>query len=255
MCVLSTLSAAILFITPFALPPADAFDANRRLEAVLREWSKANRETKSFHATVKFTTLDKTFQQIEVRHVEVSVRKPDLVRRDVKDDKAKLIEIWLQLGDTWHWYNSVPRHHTVFPPLMELPTLAKSVGWAWLSDLIAATARVDNWVYVELPVEEVRQHCSIHLVKEDQWWTYLQVEPKPSDTLRAHFRHMRVVLNRKTRLVRQIWLEQPNGTEMRWDFERLETDVRPPITVDSLSRDLPQGWELRELTKFKDLPK
>ena len=62
-------------------------------------------------------------------------------------------------------------------------------------------------------------------------------------TIRLHLKRMRVVLSRDGYWGRQLWLEHGNGNEVTLDFERPDTDPRPPITPESIREGLPKGWK------------
>jgi hypothetical protein len=54
---------------------------------------------------------------------------------------------------------------------------------------------------------------------------------------------MEVVLNQKTHLVRQVRWLIANGNRMILDFDKVEINPTPPITWESISKDLPKGWQ------------
>jgi hypothetical protein len=95
-----------------------------------------------------------------------------------------------------------------------------------------------------MKAQDARARYDMKLVKEDQWYAYLDVLPRtPQD--RADFQRARVVLNRTNFLPRQLWFEKSNGDEVTWDLPRLD----PGVPVDRREFDppgVPQGWRVLE---------
>ena len=95
-----------------------------------------------------------------------------------------------------------------------------------------------------MKAQDARARYDMKLVKEDQWYAYLDVLPRtPPD--RADFQRARVVLNRTNFLPRQLWFEKSNGDEVTWDLPRLD----PGAPVDRREFDppsVPQGWRVLE---------
>jgi hypothetical protein len=56
------------------------------------------------------------------------------------------------------------------------------------------------------------------------------------------FQQVELVLNQKTHLVCQVRYSMPNGNRMILDFEKMEINPTPPITWESISKDLPH-WD------------
>ena len=55
-----------------------------------------------------------------------------------------------------------------------------------------------------------KERFGLTLAKEDEHYVYVDVTPKKAED-RVEFQRARLVLDRKTFLPRQVWLEQPNG--------------------------------------------
>lgn len=90
--------------------------------------------------------------------------------------------------------------------------------------------------------EDTMKRYDLRIAMEDQWYIYLDILPRnPSD--KADFQRARVVLNRATFIPRQLWFEQPNGSEVTWDIPKVETNTRIERTEFDPPR-APQGWKM-----------
>jgi hypothetical protein len=77
-----------------------------------------------------------------------------------------------------------------------------------------------------MKANEARRRYEMTLLKapNDRWYDYILIKPKrPAD--RWWFSKARLVLNKKTHLIRQLWFERGNGIEMTWDFTRMRTQI------------------------------
>jgi TIGR03009 family protein len=88
---------------------------------------------------------------------------------------------------------------------------------------------------------QLRRRCTVRLVKEDQYYVYLDLLPR-SRAGKDGLCRGRLVLARETGLPRQVWLEYP-GREVIWDLHQAREG-------EELDRDLfaapvaPSGWKL-----------
>ena len=82
----------------------------------------------------------------------------------------------------------------------------------------------------------------LRLKKEDKYWAYIQLEPKAKE-IRAELRDMEIVLDQKTHFVRQYRLVHTNGNRTIMDFQKIEINPIPPITLESISKGLPKGFK------------
>jgi len=81
---------------------------------------------------------------------------------------------------------------------------------------------------------------NVSLAKEDRWYLYLDVRPKkPEDS--ADFQRMRIVLNRESHTLRQLWIEQ-TGNQVTIDYQPTRT-APENLTREAILRGLPRGWK------------
>jgi len=235
-------------------PPADS-----RLETLLKDWDKANQDIRELHFTIKFTTdetdpnqrmhqllkdgqglKDNTFRQ-----GEGFFKKPKLGRVDWKDEKGNLSELFIWNDNAYERYDFEKKEKLVFP----VPADNTRENFNWLGRcLLHFVGERIKWIFFDLPAAELKARFEITLSKEDATWAYLQLKPlKPDD--KANFRELRIVLNQKTHLLRQICLYDVIGNRTIWDFENIEVNPTPPITLESISKNLPKGFREGHLPK------
>jgi len=95
--------------------------------------------------------------------------------------------------------------------------------------------------------EEAKGRYTLTMVKEDNWYVYVDVLPKnPAD--KADFSQARLVLNKDSFLPRQLWFKNVNGGEVTWDIPRLQSGVAIDRRVFDMPA-IPAGWKLVPITR------
>jgi outer membrane lipoprotein-sorting protein len=219
-----------------------------RLEEVLRAWARANQKLRSARYQFTVTETDKVFKKQVVSEAQALLRKPDLLRIDLRA-KGKPTETILLADKEVRWYDFARRTEYIYgePPERQFLGPDREIR-SWWELLERALSRRDAffawdyWVITGFPVRELRPRFDVRLAKEDQWYVYLELAPTRAGD-RASFRRMRVVLLRDSYRVRQIWLRHANGNETTYDFLRVEVDPRPPLTREALRVSRPKRWE------------
>lgn len=89
---------------------------------------------------------------------------------------------------------------------------------------------------------EARERYDLRLVKEDQWYVYVEILPR-TNADKAEFQKARLVLNKDNYLPRQFWFEQPNGDEVTWDIGP-HVDTNPKLNRRDFEPTTPQGWKM-----------
>jgi hypothetical protein len=229
---------------PFMAAPPDAkAEADARLDAVLREWAKASDAVHEAHFTIRISERDSITEEKSTSSMEVSVRKPDLMRVDYKSQKS---------GPAWFIYkdrtvrllssgDKKDRFYTLsdefgFPenPGRHSDDFLSSIGGGFLEQVC--------WIAYGLPVGDLKSRFDLRLSKEDDNYIYIEIEPRHKDGWMPDNR-MQVVLNRKTYKIRRLWVKQPNSTETTCDYERPKEDSAGSITPESVLKGLPEDYE------------
>jgi outer membrane lipoprotein-sorting protein len=228
MAVLLAMTAILLSLAPAA---ENKSESDARLETLLQEWKKADHQIRELHSTFTVTTEDRILKDRTTSRGEAFFKKPDLARIDFKDQEGKLPQIWLYKGKTLRLYNFTNQIEEVGP-------IDLDASQDWLTKWMASTFKLARWAFPAAPFDEAQKRFHFHLNKEDKYWAYIQLEPRnPKDFV--DFKEMEVVLNQKTHLVRQIRYST-SGHRMILDFDKIEINPTPPITWESISKDLPK---------------
>jgi TIGR03009 family protein len=218
---------------------APAFDPARNpLDAMLQQWEWKLQGVQTLEATCTRTTVDKTFKTTEVFEGTAKYMKPNLALLDMhKKNQPEVFEKYVSTGT--FLYEFRPQSKTIY--VHELPP-AKPGQVAddnFLSFLFGIKAEEAKRRY-ELKVEPGKE--------QDPHYHYILIWPKlPAD--KADFQRARLVLLKQTFLPRELWFEQPNGNEIKWDIPRIESDGRTVSRNDFNQPATPQGWKVERAPK------
>jgi TIGR03009 family protein len=221
-------------------PAAPVLDPSRnRLDALLIRWEQEMRSVNSVVAQCTRTSLDKAFQMTEVFEGTAKYMKPNLAMLEMqKRGKADAFEKYICTGTFLYEYvpqNKVIRVHELPPPKP-----GQVADDNFLSFLFGMKA------------EEARRRYDLRLVKEDQWYVYIEILPRlPAD--KSDFQRARLVLNNQSFLPRELWFEQPNGNEVKWDIPKVESGVALNRN-DFTSPNVPPGWNMARVPRPNDVP-
>jgi TIGR03009 family protein len=209
-----------------------------RLDMVLRDWERASNAVRQMRYTVQRTEADFVHGTKTVSLGEVFIKKPSLLRVDQKDEKGEVTEVILCKGKELHIYDFTRKFEHVFeiPPK---PGVSEKGG-----DFLGIGAWIHEWVWwihVGLPLRDLKSRFSMRVDREDDSWSCLEIRPR-SRADQGNFLLMQVLLDKKTRWVRRIWIESLNRNTTTWDFQMPTLDPNPPITAESISKDLPRNW-------------
>lgn len=220
-----------------AAPETDA-----RLQAVLRDWDKANNAIRDAHYQFRWTSNDPTFQETTTFQGEAFVKKPDLLRLNWKDDKGRFSFILYYTGKTARLFDFAKQTEAVYPIPAGYPDSEVKLG-GFIGAMAEIVQERVQWMYGGFPVEQLQKRYRLRVAREDDYYVYVRGESPPQ---RGWFSNARgrfeVVLDRETHRVRRVWFEAPNKQTTVWDFQKVETNVTPPITPEALGKDLPRGW-------------
>ncbi len=211
-----------------AQPAQPAAPGGERLDALLHRWEKEMQSVQTLTVDMVRTTKDKVWQTDEVFAGKARYMKPNLAVLEMqKKDNPQVYEKFLCTGT--FLYQWVPGSKIV--NMFELPP--PQPGQQAQNDFLS--------FFFGMKAEEAKQRYDLKLVKEDQWYVYIEVLPKlPAD--KADFAKARLVLNQNTFLPRQVWFEQTNGNEVMWDLPKAERDVQVDRNEFAPPTQLPAGW-------------
>jgi len=76
------------------------------------------------------------------------------------------------------------------------------------------------------------------------WYQYIEVLPRSKQD-QAEFTRARLVLTLKTGMPRQLWFQEPNGTEVTWDFANIYPNVQVDPNEFNRPTTLEAGWQFQ----------
>jgi len=219
-------------------PQQPALDpVNNKLDAILVNWEKAMSGINSLHTKVTRTAIDKVLVTTEVYVGEAKYlksNKASLWLRNQDPKKQQDFERLVCNGQVaYKWEPSQKEIH-----IHELPRPKQGQ----VSD--------DNFVSMLFGMKavEAKRRYALQLLPpppNDTYYHYIQVLPRdPQD--KAEFTRARLVLMTSTNLPREIWFEQPNGNETKWEFTKLATNIA--LDPREFAQPVPEpGWQLKRV--------
>jgi len=221
-------------------PPA-APAADPKLDQMLQRWEKEMSSITSLSADLTRSTVDKVWGGNDVFVGKAKYVKPNFALLEVqKKDAPAVYEKFLCTGTFLYQYVPASKVINVFQLPQPQPG-QPAVNNDFLS------------FFFGMKATEAKLRYDLKLVKEDQWYYYLEVQPKLA-TDKADFSRARLVLNVTTMLPREVWFEQPNGNEVKWDLPKVERDVKIDRAEFAPPVQLPAGWNLVRVPRAETSP-
>jgi hypothetical protein len=106
-------------------------------------------------------------------------------------------------------------------------------------------------LFAGMPIPALKERFRLRFRrKPDEHYFYIEARPRNSEDL-VSFTVLRVAIVKTTHLPRTVIVQEPNGDRIQWDFPQFETNIKPPVTVESVTQNLPQGC--KEILNGKQL--
>jgi TIGR03009 family protein len=210
-----------------------------RSEELLKGWNKANEDARQIHYAIQLTIEDKVLNQKTIRQGEGFVKKPNQARVNWKDEKGNLKQVYLCIDQHYEIYDFEKKEKL----LLRVPSENAKEGLLsnWLVQRIVSGLKQNfEWMFLGLPEAELKKRFEISLLKEDDNWAYLQLSPL-TDSDQPYFRKLRIVLNQKTHLIRQMCVFD-NTSLMTFDFQNIEVNSSS-VSLESFTKDLPKNFK------------
>ena len=212
-------------------PQAPAED----LDQVLRAWEKAMTDLKSFSCVIERKSFDKPLQERDeytgyAKYVKLNNKK-DGIRACYKLHKVKNPDIYDKYVYTGtDVYEYAPANNVVRVHKMPNGNQAGLPQENIFSVLFGMGA------------EHVKAHCKMELDPEapKDGYHYILIRPKPDSG--GDFTLARLALYRSNHLPAQFWYIVPNGSDMTWNFTKLQ--INEPIPPRFFHPEVPEGWRV-----------
>jgi TIGR03009 family protein len=251
---LPLVSAVVLagsFCSLQAAPPEPA--PNARVDTVLHAWEEKGHSIREVRCAFECVKTDAVFGSKEISRGRIWYVNPDLFRLDWLDRKDQPEWALYVAGGVVHFYEfaaqretTIPRSFT--PDYQQLGWLGKLAYRCFWGLITQPNREPSHPIYWCIPVEQIKDRFDVRLVKEDANWVCLELEPKKRKDQR-HVQLVQVVLDKRTSLVQIVQITDAIGSYQTWTLKRVQTNVKPPLCVEALSRNLPKGWKRIDLSK------
>jgi len=210
-----------------------------RLEILLRDWDKAHQNIHEVHYTIQVTAEDRVLREKKMYQIEGFVKRDNLARINLFEriDKPTLIVF---LNDRQlDIYKCDNKEKISWEIPDDFPEKWFDKGWGFIAEFYRDNREFFGF---EFPVGKIHEEFETSLRQEDDNWAYIQLIPK-TDHRKGYVKNIEVVLNQKNHLARQIRLWDNWGNLTIYDFQKLDINPKPPITLESISKDLPIGYK------------
>jgi hypothetical protein len=154
-----------------------------------------------------------------------------LFRLDWKDEHGRPDCLYLRIGNTARLFRYSTKEEATWQ--VDGPE-----SQSWPLRLLDPYFQRTRLVCGGATPSQVLHDYHTRLVKEDEFYAYLDLKPRlPAD--RKDVQLVRIALDKKTSTPRLVQFIEPNGNYTKWDIREFKTNLKPPPTAETLSKDLP----------------
>ena len=170
----------------------------------------------------------------------------------MKDGKGKPKETLVCTPGTALQFNYQTHEEKVYDLPDDYPdALAKEDS---LGGVIARTLQLSyQWLCLGFDVGQFKECYDLKLIKEDENYAYITA--KPHIPIGSGWfpdpKEIKIALRKTDFQPRTVIVLEPNGNTSTWDFLDIKTNLTPPVTVETIRANLPQGWAKVELAQGK----
>lgn len=218
--------------------------SDAQLAKLLKSWEMAENAIRDLRKVIRVTKDDRVFRTIEVTHVEVLGIKPNVVRIEWKDAMNRPTATLVSTGSSVRLFTYETRTEAVYALPDNFPAAyAKSDDWR---GTIARGIQLRiQWPCLGFQVGQLAERFEVKLAGGDKHFAYLSLTPRtPID--RKEFVEMSIALGKTDFQPHKLRVRETNGSESTWDFTELATNLNPPVTLEAIQANLPQGWKKLE---------
>jgi outer membrane lipoprotein-sorting protein len=232
---------------------AEGQASQKRLETLLKEWEKAESAIKDVRKVIRRTDDDRSFGTKEVFRIEVIGKKPNLLRFEMKDAKGKPETTLACTPGTARQFIYQTHEERIYDLPDDYPGApAKEDNWG--GSLARELRLYYQWLCLGFDVGEFKEGYDLKLVKEDQNYAYIIATPRVANGSRwfpdPKEMEIKIALRKTDFQPRTVIVLEPNGNTSTWEFLDTKTNLTPPVTVEMIQANLPQGWKKVEQPKL-----
>jgi TIGR03009 family protein len=213
--------------------PLSAQSSEISLDEHLRRWDEKAKTIESLVGACIRTDVDKTFQTTRVYEGTIQFLKPDKAILELKNKQKP------EITEKYVWIDPLLYHYLPERKAILVHEVANTEGNLLVS------------LFFGVKLENLKRY-DLKLSKEGAQHVYIDIRPKlPAD--RADFARAQVVLTKKMYRTSRVWLEQPNGNEVTWEFPKTERNGRVDRTL-LVKPEPPPGWTLGRTPRIEAGP-
>jgi len=230
---------------PQTQPPAATAAQQQALDGYMKRWEQEMQKVQTLAAQLVREEKDTTFNTKQKFVGFAQYQKNSNLNQAMlemrPDGKQEVSERYICTGR--HLYQYVPVQKEIRRYDMPAQQPGQVSNDSFLSFLFGMRA------------DDAKQRYDLRPGKEkleDQFYIYVDILPRnPQDM--GDFKRARIVLSKETFLPRQLWFEQPNGSEVTWDIPAIKAgiQVNPTFFQDPQA---PQGWKLVPVARNAEAP-
>jgi hypothetical protein len=219
-------------------------EADRRLDALLEQYEKANSQIRDVRLEIERRRLDPIFCTEEIEYGTALVKKPGLVRVDWRDSNHKKAEIIYGNGNTLSYYDFASKKVFVADlQALRSQGLPKGIDTQFFRNFVTGCCAIANdrlgFVYFGMSLPDLKKRFRLTLIQEDGTWAWLRAEPHDQSL----YQYVQIAIDTTTHLPGIVQFVEPNGCQVIYKIKVMETNMRNPPSEEALSNDLPKGWD------------
>jgi TIGR03009 family protein len=194
------------------------------MEKLLRNWEAKSRAVRDVECEFQRITKDAIFKTEEIERGKASGIKPYQGRLDLMDGNGNWTQIFIYTGKRLHQYDFKAKQESIYVLPEPDPTAGQSMpgplGFIYGMTATEAKARFD--------MKLVRQFS-----KNGAEYAEIHATPR-TQAEQQDFKTARILIDLRTYLPKELNFVEPNGNEQHWIFDRLETNLNPPVSSKDL---------------------
>jgi hypothetical protein len=234
----------LLAVSTCIAPPARALQKSgskppsERLAAVLEDWRTAEERLQDFHTVLRRTVDDRTWHTRETTLIEITGKKPDLMRIEIQTLDKKPVMLLVLGSDRTRLLDYSNRRN-----MTQERNRTRQTSWPDESDLFALLRRGGLPCFDS---HKLLQDYEPSLDGEDAFYWYLSLRLSGAAKSRSSWffsppSHLQIALLKKDHLPRQVLVHEQSGTFTKLETLSLKTNLTPPIAAEAIEADLPVG--------------
>lgn len=203
--------------------PAPKVDP-QRLNDLLSGWEQKSKGMRDLECEFRRITRDRLFKDERVESGTAWAIKPYRGRLDLMDANGDRTQILIFTGKKIHQYDFEKKQETIHILPDTEPGAVQSMPGAL------------GFVY-GMSAAEAKARFDLKLIREFSKGNgeYAEIHATPRTQLdQQEFKLAQLVIDKKTLLPKELRIIETNGDEQHWIFDRLETNLKPPVNPAQL---------------------